>query len=90
MTKTEKQKLLKNRTAQSAYKARMYAAGFKQKMVWVPRDNDEKESTLDRGAFIRKLDELTADWSAAKLSKLFGDLLKIVKAKAKEAEEKKK
>ena len=86
MTESEKQTLLKSRKKQSAYKARIYAAGFKQKVVWVPRENGGKERKIDRGAFIRKLEELTADWSAAKLSKLFGDLLKIVKAKAKEAE----
>jgi hypothetical protein len=58
----------------------MYAAGYKQKQIWVLRDDPgpDGKTAMDRNGFIRKLDELTAGWGKAKLSKLFKKLVKTV------------
>jgi hypothetical protein len=71
-----------NAEIQAAFKARMYAAGYKQKQVWVLRDDPGPESrgAMDRNGFIRKVDELTAGWGKAKLSKLFRKLVETIKA----------
>jgi hypothetical protein len=74
------------------FRERMYAAGYKQKQIWVlrrPEDN-EKPVKMDRNAFIRKLDELTADMSKARLSKLFIELINLVETKMEAPKAKKK
>jgi hypothetical protein len=82
---------LTNTERQTAFKKRMYEAGYKQKQVWVPRDEEEsKKIKMSWKAFIRKLEELTAGWSQTRLSGLFERLLKAVKSEAREGEEKEK
>jgi hypothetical protein len=67
---------------QRAFKERMYKAGYKQVQLWVPRNAGEKSKThMDRNAFIRKIDELTVGLSPSKLSKLFNDIIRMVKEK---------
>ena len=61
-----------------AFKAKMYAAGYKQKQIWVPRQLGEKNGKITRNDFIRKLDELTADLSNKKQSDLFKELIRII------------
>jgi DNA transposition AAA+ family ATPase len=69
-----------NTERQAAFKARMYAAGYKQKQVWVLREDPAPcgGAVTDRNGFIRKLDELTAGWDKAKQSKLFEKLVKTI------------
>ena len=65
----------------------MYAAGFKQRVVWVPREDSDPPSRMSRDTFMRRLDKLVADWSNAKRAKTFVDVLTIIEA-IKEAERK--
>jgi hypothetical protein len=67
-----------NTIRQREYKERMYAAGYKQKMVWVSREPGEKTS---RAKFLKRFDELTEGWSSARLSEVFNIILAIVEAK---------
>ena len=71
-----------------AYRRRRYEAGYKQMRVWVPRDSEGKTVKLEREMFIKHLEALTVGWSKTKLSKLFSDILKTVKEKVKEEEQK--
>jgi hypothetical protein len=71
MTNTEKQ---------AAYRERMYAAGFKQTRVWVPRETKEKATKMGRQAFLKKLDQLTSGWTKNRLSNLFNVLVPIIQA----------
>jgi hypothetical protein len=77
---------LTNTERQAVFKAKMYAAGYKQKQVWVPREDTGPDGgeTMDRNGFIRKLDELTAGWSGAKLSELYKEL--VLRAESKKGE----
>jgi hypothetical protein len=68
----------KNTIRQREFKARMYAAGYKQKMVWVPRGPGEKTS---RAKFLKRLDELTKGWNSATLSELFTVFLAVIEPK---------
>jgi hypothetical protein len=65
---------------QRAYKERLYAAGYKQKVVWVARD-PEQGKHLTRSAFLRRFDKLTAGWSSSSLSELFNVILGITGAR---------
>lgn len=64
-----------NTENQRAYKERMYAAGYKQKMIWVPRNPDEK---ISRSKFMKQFEELTEGWSGIRLSGLYSDILSMV------------
>jgi len=77
LTDREKKKL-------TAYRERMYKAGFKQVQLWVPRNSEGKDIKMERRAFLGKIEELTAGWNRRKLSKLFGELINIVRRKLKE------
>ncbi|MDR2490754.1 MAG: hypothetical protein LBD20_05065 [Spirochaetaceae bacterium] len=68
----------KNRILQKEYRERMYAKGYKQKRIWVPRESDGKAEHMKREAFLLQLEELTAGWSERRLSALFKKLLEYV------------
>jgi hypothetical protein len=74
---------LTNKEKARAFKERMYAAGYKQKQVWVPREPGAKGGKITRNGFIRKLDELTAGLNKRELSGLFAGLIKITERKCK-------
>jgi hypothetical protein len=78
-----------NREIQEAYRERMYAAGYKQIRLWVPRDSEGKGVKTDRRAFIARLDTLTAGWSRTRLAQLFNELLAVIKMKTKEVKRQK-
>jgi hypothetical protein len=59
----------------------MYEAGYKQAMVWIARNPDEKDGRINRSTFIKRLDKLTEGWSAERLSKLFTVMLSMIEAK---------
>jgi hypothetical protein len=67
MTNTEKQR---------AFKERMYAAGYKQKMVWVPR-NPERARKMSREVFLRRFTEMTDGLDSDELSELFSIILNM-------------
>jgi hypothetical protein len=71
-----------------AYRNRMYDAGYKQMRIWVPRESEGKAAKMERRMFTARLDELTAGWSKARLSKFFSEALKIIKEKIKEGGQK--
>ena len=70
----------------AAYNARMYAAGYKQMRVWVPRESEGKTVKLERKMFLSRLEALTAGWSKTRLNRFFRDALKIMTEKIKEEE----
>ena len=61
------------------YRAKMYEAGYKQKIVWVPMYSEGKKEKLERRMFLSRLEALTAGWSKTKLSNFFSRVLKLVK-----------
>ena len=69
---------------QKAHREKMYAAGYKQKIIWVPNESEKKTSKLEKKVFMRRLDALTLGWSKTKLNKLFREILKFIKEKNKE------
>ena len=77
---------LTNKEKSDAYRKRMYADGYRQMQIWVPRESEGKTAKLERKMFMKRLEALTAGWSKAKLSRFFSDVLKIVKTKIKEDE----
>ena len=82
---------LTNTERQAAFKKRMYEAGYKQKQVWVPRDEAEgKKVRMRLNAFIRKIEDLTAGWSEARVSGLFKRLVKAAESEARKGEGEKK
>jgi hypothetical protein len=77
-----------SRERQEKFKKRMYDAGFKQKVVWIPRKSEKASVKMLRKAFTGKLEELTASWPRAKLTRLFNELKKTVEKYAKEGKKK--
>ena len=73
-----------NAERQVAFKEKMYAAGYKQKIVWVPRETEGRKVSFERKTFLLRLEAITVGLSKTKLNKLFGEVLKIVKTKVKE------
>ena len=71
-----------------AYRSRMYAAGFKQMRVWVPRESEGKAAKIERKMFMAQLEALTAGWSEQKLSDFFYETLTLIKTKVKEEQQK--
>jgi hypothetical protein len=55
----------------------MYAAGYKQKVVWVLRKSDEK---ISRPKFMKRFEELTKEWSSVRLSELFSTILSMIES----------
>jgi hypothetical protein len=81
---------LTNNEKARAFKARMYAAGYKQVQVWVLKQPEKRKGKVTRNDFVRKLDELTAGWNKAKLSDLFLELINIIERKRRKEEKEKK
>ena len=75
-----------NKANQAAYKERMYNAGYKQVQVWVPRELETKTIKLERRMFLKRLESLTVGLSKAKLSKIFKEVLVIIKEKLSQEE----
>jgi hypothetical protein len=71
---------MSNTENQRAFKERLYAAGYKQKIIWVARD-PEKGEHLTRSAFLRKFDRLIAGWSSSSLSELFNTILNMIETR---------
>jgi hypothetical protein len=61
------------------FKKRMYDQGYKQKVIWVKRDDSKTIGLIDRKLFMSKLDELSADFTKIKLNRLYHAVLSFVK-----------
>jgi hypothetical protein len=70
------------------FRKKMYAAGFRQKQIWVPVKKEALTAKMLRKAFSEKLWELTAGWTRVRLSELFNVLLKVIEKHAKEGKRK--
>jgi hypothetical protein len=71
----------KSAKAQKEFKARMYAKGMRQVLVWVPVENGKRKVSYD--VFIEKLDGLTEGWTQIRQSALFEKLLAFADMEAK-------
>jgi hypothetical protein len=60
---------------QREFKERMYAAGYKQRIVWVPRKSKE---SISRSKFLKRFGELTAGWSSTRMSDLYATILGMI------------
>jgi hypothetical protein len=70
---------MNNKEHQRAFKERMYARGYKQKIVWVKRDGESYgKGHIDRLDFIRRMDSLTAGISTARISKVYKQTLDYI------------
>ena len=77
MAKTRKER-------QKEYRDRLYDAGYKQMLIWVPRESEGKAVKLERKMFIKRIESLTAGWSKTKLSRFFKDVLSYISEKIKQ------
>ena len=77
---------LSNKDYQRKFKDKMYAAGYKQMIVWVPRDSGKENKKIEQKIFIRRLTALTVGMSKTKLTRLYRDILVMVKDKKEEKE----
>jgi hypothetical protein len=80
--------MLSNAERQRAFKQRMLEKGYRRKQVWVLGEDVKKNVKMSKEAFLRKLDELTAGFSDTKLSKIYRDIIALVKSKKEEYEAK--
>ena len=75
---------------QSAFKKRMAEKGYQRKQIWVMREAAPKNVRMDKETFRRKLDGLTVSLGGAKLSKLYSEIIALVKSRMAEYETKDK
>jgi len=77
---------LSNKERQAAYRERMYAAGYRQKQVWVSEDVLLRKEGW--AAFRFKFREVTALLTKKEMERLYRDIIKLATARAKEAKAK--
>jgi len=75
MAKTRKER-------QKDYRERLYEAGYKQMLIWVPRESEGKNIKMDRKMFLKRIEAMTAGWSRTKLSRLLRDALQYIAEKS--------
>jgi hypothetical protein len=80
--------MLSNTERQRAFIKRMTKKGYIRRYIWVLRDDIKENIELTRETFRRKLDELTTHFSAAKLTKLYTEIIALVKSRKEEDETK--
>jgi hypothetical protein len=66
-----------NRLFQREHKERMYSAGFKQRVVWIKRDDDDAATTTDMKSFLSAFRQMVKVIPKEKRSRLFRDILSI-------------
>jgi hypothetical protein len=64
-----------NSEKQEAFRKRMYDAGYKRVLLWVPRNKDTRPGKVDRRSAIRRLDELMAGLSPRKCSRIYQKII---------------
>jgi hypothetical protein len=77
---TEKEKREANYRRQKEFRERMFAAGYKVRVIWVKREADKGKPRMSRRGFLGRLGELTAGMSDRQLSGLYMEILRFVKA----------
>ena len=79
-----------NTECQQRFKARMYAAGFRQKQVWIRQDTGKRPAKMDMRSFTARMEKLTANWGDTdNLAQMFGLLVKITEARKEVLKQKK-
>jgi hypothetical protein len=70
---------------QREFKARMYAAGYRQRQTWVFQDDhsDEIQRKMDKRFFILKLDDLMVSLSDTKKARIFSQIIHEVETRIK-------
>ena len=72
-----------NRVFQRQYKEKMYAAGFKQKVIWIKREDDPAPApAADLKFFLPAFRRAVKLIPKEKRPKLFRDILSIVEAQS--------
>jgi hypothetical protein len=80
--------MLSNVERQRAFRKRMVEKGYICKNIWVLRDDLKRNVKLTKEIFLRKLDELTVSFSAAKLTKVYTEIITLIKSRKEEYETK--
>jgi hypothetical protein len=75
-----------NRLFQREHKERMYSAGFKQRVVWVKRDEDDTAAITDLKSFLSEFRQMVKVIPKEKRSRLFRDILAITEYTARQGE----
>ena len=68
---------------QALRREKMRLAGYKQVLVWVPKESEGKAIKQDRKLFLKHIESLTIGWSKTKLNRLFRDVIKFITEKIK-------
>jgi hypothetical protein len=71
-----------NRVFQRQHKEKLYAAGFKQKIIWVKRDETDSSPVLDLTSFLNAFRQLIRVIPREKRPRLFRDILSMTEYEA--------
>jgi hypothetical protein len=63
------------------FRERMYAAGYKIRIIWVKKEKSKADIKITRRDFLGRLGELTEGMTDGELSVLYGKMLASVKEK---------
>jgi hypothetical protein len=74
---------------QNKYRKRMYKAGFKEVRFWVKRKEEKIPGKISTAKFIRQIKMLTVGMDEILKTRLFNQILKIIKGKKEEVKMKK-
>ncbi|GHV81479.1 hypothetical protein AGMMS49991_00370 [Spirochaetia bacterium] len=76
-----------NTARQREFRQRMYDQGYMQKIIWVKREEVKATASggMDLRLFLARLNELTADYTRTKLSRLYHSILDFVKSQKEDA-----
>jgi hypothetical protein len=64
-----------------AFRERMYAAGYKNRMIWVKKEKSKSDVKITHRDFLGRLGELTEGMTDRQMSALYGELLVSVREK---------
>jgi hypothetical protein len=79
-----------NTERSKAFRERMYAAGYKVRLIWVKREKSKSDVKLTRRDFLGRLGELTEELSDKQMSALYGEMLRVAKDKQEAVNKKQK
>jgi hypothetical protein len=67
-----------NAERQRNFKARMYAAGYKQVQTWAPRNPEANTSKMGRDRFLKQIDELMKGLNKSRQAMLYAELIRYL------------
>jgi hypothetical protein len=73
-----------NRFFQRQHKEKMYDAGFKQRVIWVKRDEADTPSVLNLDSFLKAFRRLVRNIPKEKRQRLFKDILSMAEYAARQ------